>query len=248
MRKVTYLLKRPLALFRADFTSIIRDPMLRLFFIMPLFIPLIFRIVVTIGSRLLMERLGFDLSPYYPLIQSIVILMAPFIMGTAIGFVLLEERDENVLSFIAVTPLGKRGQLFYKILLSVLLSFICTYLSLFISGLMEPRPFKLLLVALMAALEAPLIALFMTAFAANKVEGLVMAKATGILMLGPLLAYFIPQPWNKLALLFPTTWVAKAFQAGYGPLPPFLFYGACGLLVHLIVVLLFLKIYESRAE
>lgn len=246
MRKVALLLKRPVTLVKGDLTSILRDPMLRLLFIMPLFIPLLFRIIIGIGGRLLMERFGFDLSPYYPLIQSVVILMAPFIMGTAIGFVLLEERDENILSFIAVTPLGKRGQLFYKILFSIVLSFICTYLSLFITGIMEPRPLKLLLVALMAALEAPLVALFMTAFAGNKVEGLVMAKATGILITGPLLAHFVPQPWGNLALLLPTTWVAKVFQAGYQTLPLFLLYGGGGLLVHLLFILLFLKIYERR--
>lgn len=239
-------MRRFAALVKGDFINIVRDPMLRLFIFMPLFIPLLFRILVQNGSRLLREYTGFELSPYYLLIVSIVILMAPLILGTAIGFVLLDERDENILSFIAVTPLGKRGQLAYKLSIAVLISFICTYLSLFLTGLVEILPVHLLPVALMAALEAPFITLFITAFASNKVEGLVMSKATGLLMTGPLLAYFVPEPWSHLALIFPTTWVARAFQAGYESLGPFLLYNGGGFLVHILVLFLFLRIYERR--
>ena len=53
--------------------------------------------------------------------------------------------------------------------------------------------------------------LLLASFAVNKVQGFALMKATGILWLPPLLAWFVGLPWQLLFGIFPTYWPVKLF-------------------------------------
>jgi fluoroquinolone transport system permease protein len=63
----------------------------------------------------------------------------------------------------------------------------------------------------LASLIGPLLALVMVGFAGNKLEGLALMKGFGILLVGPLAAYFITSRWQLLLGLLPTYWPARAY-------------------------------------
>ncbi|MBP8292231.1 MAG: hypothetical protein KAX65_05625, partial [Caldilineaceae bacterium] len=71
--------------------------------------------------------------------------------------------------------------------------------------------------ALSVALMAPLTALALATLAQNKVQGLALMKAAGIVLFPPVVAYFVAQPWQWLLAILPTWWPAQVLwhlQAG----------------------------------
>jgi fluoroquinolone transport system permease protein len=64
---------------------------------------------------------GFDLSVYYPLIMSFIAVAMPMIYGALIGFLVLDQRDDNTITALQVTPLTLVGYLGYRVALPTLL-------------------------------------------------------------------------------------------------------------------------------
>ncbi len=202
-----------------DLKNVRRDPLLRwLIFLAPL-MALALRWATPLVAARLQERYGFDLRPYYPLIASFMAATVPNMAGVVIGFLLLDQRDDQTLSALQVTPLSLTGYLAYRMAGPLLLSIVLTFVSLPMTGLVHMNPFQLLVVSVGAAPIAPLYALFLGGFANNKVQGFALMKAAGIINWPPLVAYFVATPWQWLFGIVPTYWPVKLvwmFEAGEG--------------------------------
>ena len=92
---------------------------------------------------------------------------------------------------------------------------------------------------------APLFALILSTFAANKVEGLALMKGLSVFMLGPLAAYFIDSDLQLLLGVLPTYWPTKAFWvAGEGGnLWP---YVLVGMVYHLLLLVWLLRRFQKK--
>ena len=89
-----------------DARSIGRDSLLAWMLPFPLVMAAILRFGVPALALRLESELGFDLRPYYPLITAyFAVLFAPLLVGMLVGFVLLDERDDETLKALLVTPL-----------------------------------------------------------------------------------------------------------------------------------------------
>jgi fluoroquinolone transport system permease protein len=179
------------ALGPVDAHSVRRDALLRWFIFLPLLLVIVFRIAMPLATRLVWDRLTFDLHPYYQLAASFLYLMMPLLVGMLLGFLLLDQRDDHTLTALQVTPLTLNGYLAYRI--------------------------SHLAAALCAAPLAPMFALFTAAFAQNKVQGFAVMKAASVVNIPPFIAYFIPGQWQWLFGLVPTYWTVKVYwllQAG----------------------------------
>ena len=159
----------------------------------------------------LAERHDFDLQPYLPLVMSTLLLMLPMMVGMIIGFLLLDERDDQTLTALQVTPLSLRIYLAYRLGMPVLASVLLTVLVFEIAGVGNVRAGELLLAAVAAAPLAPLFALYLAAFASNKVQGFALAKANGFLTIPPLIAWFVGAPYEYLCGIVPTYWPVKLY-------------------------------------
>ena len=71
-----------------------------------------------------------------------------------------------------------------------------------------------MLAALAAAPAAPLLALFLAAFARNKVQGFALMKAAGVVIWPPVAAVFVPMPWQLLFGVSPVYWPARVYCSG----------------------------------
>jgi fluoroquinolone transport system permease protein len=239
-------MSRTLALLRLDVRNLARDPMLLLITCLPVLVAILMRFLVPFLAGLLIDHLNFDLSPYYPLITSFFFMLAPMMYGWVIGFMLLDERDENILEYISVTPLGKTGFLSYRMGLPVLLSFAMAFVLVAVIGLVPFSLLHILPATLLAALEAPIVALFLAGFAGNKVEGLALGKGMGTAFLAPLAALFIPVPYQYLAGVLPPYWVAKLFIEPH-PVPWIqALLITAGLVVHAFWLILMLRKFNRR--
>lgn len=236
-----------------DVKNIVRDPMLVLYIAVPFMMATAFRFGLPFMQTLVAEHLAFDITPYYSFAMAFVVMVTPMMVGALVGFMLLDERDENILSYIAVTPLSKTGYVAYRTTMPVLLSVLLAYVAHALAGLSYISPVKLLPVALMAALEAPVLALFLAAFAENKVEGLAYAKGMGVFYVGPFIGEFAPLPWHYIGGVFPPYWITKAYTSATAAhaLPFFesyAFYVIVGLALHILVITFFIRVFNRKAN
>lgn len=234
------------ALSIGDFRNIQRDNMLAWMAIIPLLLALLIRVVVPRLTDWLLTNHNFDLQSYYPVIMAYTFVVAtPAIFGAIIGFMFLDEKDDDTLTAMRVTPLTLNSYLVYRLVIPVILSLILTLLVFPIAGLMALHPGLVLLVAALAALEAPILALILAAFAENKVAGFALMKGVGLVLELPIIAFFIRSDWELLAGLIFTYWPVKAMwvaQSG-GNFWPYL---GIGLVYHLLLLLALLKRFNTE--
>ena len=201
-----------------DAHSIVRDAMLRWMIFIPFVMALAVRWVLPLLVDAAQGWLGVDLAAYYPpLMGYMTLLIVPYFWGAIIGFLLLDQRDEQTLTALQVTPLPLRGYLAYRLTVPALAATLTTLLVMPITGLFDLPWWGYPLLALSVAPMAPLAALALAALAQNKVQGLAFMKAAGIVLMPPLIAYFLPPAWQIPFAVAPTWWPAQAFwhlQAG----------------------------------
>ncbi len=227
---------KTLAVFRSlgpvDLKNMGRDAMLLWIPVLPLILALVLRIGVPELSLFLRARWGFDLEPYYPLILSNFLMLVPAIGGMVVGFLLLDERDDRVLSALLVTPMPIGGYLLYRVSVPILLGLAMTLASYPFTGLPLVPLADLLVVALLGSLTGPLLALFLASFAENKVTGFALVKIINAVMLIPIAAFFMTSRWQLLAGVVPTYWPLKILWLAVDGLP-YWHYALVGLIVNL---------------
>lgn len=64
--------------------------------ILPLFIIAIAKLLLAFGVPLLYQYTGFELAPYYGYVLALTLLMAPFMLGTVCGFLMIDDRDARI--------------------------------------------------------------------------------------------------------------------------------------------------------
>ncbi len=229
---------------KRDIKNVLRDPILLLSLIGPLFLAAAMRFLLPLGTELLLQQTGFDLSRHYLFMVSFLTLFTPMMIGTLVGLIILDERDDNMLQYYTVTPLLKSGYLAHRMAGPAILSFIVTFPVLALAGLVQLNYAAVVGVILMASLQAPFTALILGSFASNKVEGLTLAKGLGLLYAAPLAGYFVDSLWHLPAGIFPTYWVTQSFLA-VGPW--YWFYLLGGFAVHAAALSVLLRIFNRRA-
>lgn len=156
----------------------------------------------------------FILSDYYPMfIAFSSIFLGAIMAGMVFGFVLLDEKDDKTIKAMLVTPLPISQYMAYRIFVPALLAFVIVIAEVYIINLDGTLlPFwQIALIALGAALSAPIATLFFAIAAENKVQGFAMTKFTGTAGMLILFSWFVAEPWQWLFGLFPPFWVSKAY-------------------------------------
>ena len=209
---------------------------------MPLFLALLFRFAVPWVRDGILQQFNFDIQPYYPLLMSYGFIIAtPLLFGVVIGFLLLDERDDQTLKALQVTPLPLSGYLAYRITIPIILSVVLTVLMYPIAGLVPFSTTHLIAVSLLAAPLAPIFALFMATFAANKVQGFALMKGVGVVLILPVLAYFIESNWQLALGIVPTYWPIKLYWMLYAGETGGWIYFVVGLVYQALMLALLLR-------
>lgn len=214
----------------ADWRSIRRDPMLG----GALVLVLLFGFGVRWLVPWISSQFSIDLVPHYPVIMScFVVLVTPVLFGFIVGMLLLDERDEGTLQAIGVTPLPMWRYLSWKLALPVVVSSVLTLVMFPIANLI-PFRWSYVTAILVGALWAPLLALMMSSFAQNKLQGFVLMRISNLLLVAPLLAWFFPA-FEPLLSIFPAYWPMKCvWLAADGKSS--LLYFAVGIVFHVALI------------
>lgn len=194
-----------------DAANVRRDPLLRWMLALPLLFALLFRWFAGLIEPWLSTRLGIDLALYYPLLGGALVLLTPMLFGCVVGFLLLDQKDDRTLTALRVTPLTPSGYLAYRIAIPMALSVVMTPLVLELGGFTSAGLGARILAGIAAAPLAPAFALFLAAFARNKVQGFALMKAAGVINWPPILAWFVTSSWQLAFGLCPTFWPMKVY-------------------------------------
>jgi len=195
---------------RGDVINIRRDSLMQFLLVYPLLLGLLMRWLIPWVTAGLVDT--FDLTPYYLFIASFFgLIIMPDLAGSLIGLLLLDERDENTLTALLVTPMPITTYVLYRAIAPTLISLVGILVLVPLIGIEVPPMGALVVVALSASLGAPIFTLLLASLAKNKVEGVAVMKGMGVLLLAPMIAWFVPEPWQWLLGVFPTFWSAKAY-------------------------------------
>lgn len=226
-------MRRYAAFLTADLHNLTRDPVL----LALLFVPLPLGAAIRFGWPAAVEALAplVEIGSYRAFAITFFLILTPGLLGMATGFVMLDEREEGVLSAVAVTPVGLAGLLGYRLVAPAALCFAMNLALLWLAGAAF-APWRAPAAAAMAALEAPLMAVLLAGIAHNKVEGMALAKGLSFFFLGPFAILFLASPWYWAGAPLPTFWVAKLLaDSGSSPFPA-LFWAAFGFAYHLVAL------------
>ncbi|QGH35009.1 ABC transporter permease [Gracilibacillus salitolerans] len=239
-------MKKMLLLSIGDMKNIQREPLL-LFSLFGIFLLIaVIRFALPELHNTLLSYTSFPLQPHFRIIVSLALLMAPFMIGILYGFIILDERDEGVLLFYAVTPVTKTGYLFARILAPIIVTFLMSFAVVLLQGIVMWDFFTFLPIAVLFALQSPIVTMLLASLASNKVEGLALTKVVNLMLLAPLLHYLINHPLINITMLFPVYWPVKVFlESDSGSYWWNLF---AGFLITLIWLVFLERLFRKRME
>lgn len=203
---------KPLFLsFRMFIQQILKDTMLAAVCIAPLLAALFFRFGIPFAERILCEYFVKQaiLEDYYLLFDLFLTLVTPYMFCFASAMVMLTEYDENMTSYMAVTPVGKRGYVLSRLLFPAVISILASMLLIQWFSLTSWAFGMALLTCVLTSLLSTAVALLLFSFSHNRVEGMALAKLSGLLMLGLPVPFFLSSNMQYMFSPLPSFWVAK---------------------------------------
>lgn len=261
-------MKKYLKMLKFELKSITRDKITTVMLVYP-------AMIVVIGAYvlpLILDRFGGDTAgTQIAAIVMIIIFAAlgPFINAALLGFSLLDNRDDNTLDTIRVTPISLRGYVTFKSVYAYILSVNASFWIIFLTDRLSQdayvfmgvdlfKDFTVLLIlvyALIAGMFTPLFGLFLSAVAKNKIEGFAYMKSSGIIaMLPALVVINTMQDFKQYFLgITPIFWPLKGLMTGGGLLEheanlPTVLYFIIGFIYMSALTLISYKVFENKVQ
>ena len=177
-----------------------------------LFIAL-YALVIAIACRIIVPwipvlQLDFYLAPA-------VVLTGPFLLGTLMGFALIEEREQGTWLLIRVLPVRPLRVFAYLSLSATALSFVMGLAAALVYGFPLPDWPVFLLMLATTSLSAPLVMLFLAAFSSNKIEGMAYSKIVSLTGMTPAAIFVVPPDWQLLGAWCPWYWIYLGLLEAY---------------------------------
>ena len=213
-------MKSILSYTRNDLRLIFRDPVLYVMFFVPILFILLLRFALPPLILLLPE-----LESYQMVILASICLVTAMFPAFIFSFIMLDEKDLEVLSAIRVLPVSANGFILYRLLFICLFSFFFNMLILLLSNLTEWSVWKMLAVSVLVAMVSPVSCLIITAFASNKIVGTTWMKGLNFLFMIPVLTYIFEGSWEYILGILPYYWIFKIYDQGFQVLPFTINYG-----------------------
>ena len=177
--------------------------------------PIIFGVVGRYVLPWADENSGFSLDLFGDFALAALVLLTPMIYGAVMGFSILDDRDDGVMTAIRVTPMTISKFLSVRIAMVMAFTFGATLFVILFSGFSPLSLSKTLLIAGVNTLVAPIAGFLINAFATNKIEGFAIMKGTGMVVAFPVISLIFTD-WREFIFAFvPGFWPAKAISAVY---------------------------------
>jgi fluoroquinolone transport system permease protein len=224
-------MKKYWQLFRYELKTLFRDPMNLFMLIYPLFM---LGFVGWLVPAILARSGVSSESPEYALSMLLLFLLilaiGGFISGVILGFSLLENKDEQTIKAIAVSPMTVKGYTLFKTIYAFGFGILGNFTMLFGLKYLFGDTFSfqygeigfginnipndaIIYFSIVSSLITPTAGALMAALAKNKIEGFALMKSGGIVFMVPLLILLDAfGDWKQFILgLSPNFWAVKGF-------------------------------------
>jgi fluoroquinolone transport system permease protein len=233
---------------KAEFKNMLRDKMYLFFALYPVLLGAIgYYLIDYIEKKVPAE----NLTP--EIVAMFLILMTGYVFGALIAFTLLDDKDDNVLMSLKITPISVKYYVIVKLVVSFIFGFIATLVITLATGFLPDATFwTIILISFVGALQAPGVTLIVNSFSSNKVEGFVVMKLSGLILIVPVIAFFV-MDWQEIFLVFaPGFWPARMIQIELLPMFEtnfnFIMYFILGVIYNMGFLSLLMKIYTKKSN
>ena len=191
-----------------DIRNIIRDRLL-------LYTAFLIPLIIIIFTRLVIPWLSENIIPlqqYYPLLFMLIVITIPMMFGFVTGFLIMDERDENLLTVLRVMPISRNTYLIYRMAFISILSLIYILLFPVLTGLIDIDLIEYFPIGVLLALLTPVLGLVANILANNKVQAFAVFKTLGGVFFIPLFAFFINNDLKYILGIIPNFWTFMALD------------------------------------
>ncbi|MFU8786343.1 MAG: hypothetical protein ACNA7U_03770 [Candidatus Izemoplasmataceae bacterium] len=233
---------RSLMMFIKQLTT---DGMLVMMLVAPILAGLFFRFLVPLFELWLTDFYQVEsiIKDYYLLIDLFLIALTPYMFCFAASMTMLDEHDQNITQHLIVTPIMKKGYLMSRLILTTSFATIYSVLIIMLFLLTKWLVIDALFYAIISSLIAMTFSLALFSYSNNKVEGLALAKLSGLFLLGLPVPFFISNNNQYIVSFLPSFWMAKI------KLDFSWFYILClGLSILMWYLILFKKFYQKLSN
>ncbi|MCK5130347.1 MAG: hypothetical protein KAQ68_10865 [Clostridiales bacterium] len=224
---------------KLDIKLIFREPIMAIIFVLPIFIILLFKFGIPQLNSILINNLDFDLSPYYIYFTTLTIILSPYMMGILTGFLMVDEKDQDLYSFIQITPSGMKKYYVTRLFLPTALSLVyCAMACLFVM-LNDVSLQAAIYCCVFAIFQVIMITMLLSALAMDKVSTLTYAKALGLLFLPIIFDLFDSEVLHYISYFSPFYWVFVSIKM------PSMQNFMIGTLVHIVWIVIAMVAYRK---
>ena len=219
---------------------IFRDKSLLVMFIIPVAIIFLCRFGIPQLTALVPV-----LPSYYWLFVAALTLVTASTPSYLFGFILLDERDENVHTMLHILPVPANFILKIRVAFTVFVGYIFALFILLFNGLIYLEVLSVLLISLLFALVPPILTFSITAFAKNKIEAATLYKGLNIFLFIPMIAFFIRGELRYVFGIIPFFWTFETLHISTFN-SHFVISFLVSLVTHILLIWLLYKIYIKR--
>lgn len=191
----------------SDIRQIFRDPTLKTFIFAPFLLLAIIRYFIPYLTSIFP-----DLIPFVSYLVMLGCLQTGTLFGFVTSFLILEEKDEQLIPVIRILPISATFFILYRLVIAVFMSFFGAFLILLFSNLVTFSLIQTVVLSFFFALSSPFIILIVSTFAKNKVEGMAYFKGINLVMLIPILSFLYDSVLFLPFQLVPIFWTFTLFQ------------------------------------
>ncbi len=203
--------------------------------------------------QFLMARYGVPwLTLQFPILSDYSVLIAIFLtvqvcsgIGFVVASIMLDEKDEALLTAIRTLPVSANSFLLFRLFGTTMITFLFAWAMIYAGGLTNYGLPASIAVAFLLALIAPTVTLLMATFARNKVEGLAAFKGINLVLLLPVISFFVVPPLKYLFAIIPMYWSFQYMNALDEGIPAMGFL-SIALLAHLATLGWLFKLFRKR--
>ncbi|MDO5293688.1 MAG: ABC transporter permease [bacterium] len=215
-------MKASLMIYKNSFVAFLKqisqDYMLFAAVFAPLLAGMFIRFGVPFAEELLIMQFHRStvLSPYYKMIDLLLSMVTPLMAGFISAMVMLGEKDDCIISYLAVTPLGKKGYLISRLLIPSLFAAVIGFVICILFQISTLSPWTLAIISIFTTALGGIICLFIVSMSSNKVEGMAIGKLSGIVLLGVFVPFFFHSWVQYIAVILPSYSIGKYVTTGEG--------------------------------
>ncbi len=225
-----------------DLRNILRDRLL-------LYTAFLIPVIIIIFTRLVIPWLSENIMPlqnYYPLLFMLMAITIPMMFGFVTGFLIMDERDENLLTVLRVMPISRSAYLIYRMAFMSVLSFIYILLFPALTGLIDISLFDYLPIAVLLALFTPVMGLIANIVANNKVQAFAVFKMLGGVFFLPLFAFFINNDLKYVFGIIPNFWTFMALDKLLNTGTQDVVFLGIGFAAHIVLLMVLFHLFNKK--